>query len=324
MTVNKELVEACYRVILGRNPENSAVVAEKIEHCSSSEALIRDFLSSAEFRARAPRTIAENYLHAPPRIDVNVSAAQSTALFRVLQNQWNKLGREEPFWSILTHDEYRSVNIDDAAIAEFYETGAQHAALIDLFCARNQVEVRRGVCLELGCGVGRVTKHLSERFEKVIALDISEGNLRQFRAMAESASLSNVECALLESPEQIEKLPEFDFFYSTIVLQHNPPPIQKLQLDQLLGKLRVGGGFLFQTQTYYPGYKFIVDEYLASAVEIMDMHSLPMHEVLRVIEKHGHKLREVAADMWTGRTGSHTFFGVARARERGVLARLFR
>ena len=211
------------------------------------------------------------------------------------------MGRKEPFWSVLTHNEYLTANIDDAALDRLYQSGARDADLIDLFCTRTQTQIHRGVCLELGCGVGRVTKHLAERFEKVIAVDISEGNLSQCKAIAKKARLSNIEYVLLQSPDDLGHLPEFDFFYSTIVLQHNPPPIQKLQLDQLLHKLRRGGGFLFQTQTHQPGYEFIVSKYLASEVDTMDMHSLPMHVILALIEERGHRLREAASDMWTGR-----------------------
>jgi hypothetical protein len=40
------------------------------------------------------------------------------------------------------------------------------------------------------------------------------------------------------------------------------------------------------------------------------MHCLPMHEILRLIEKHRLSIREVLMDLWTGNYGSHTFFGV--------------
>ena len=318
--IDKELVEACYQAILGRSPDNDTVVGDKIKWVSSPQALIRDFLESAEFQNRLPKRIAADYFREAARIDVDVSDEQIKALFGRLQKQWREIGGKDPFWSVYTHDEYLTANINDAALDRLYETGAEHANLIDLFCARNQIEIRRGVCVELGCGVGRVTKHLAKRFEKVIAVDISEGNLSQCKTMAKYARLSNIECVLLQSPDQLSQLPEFDVFYSTIVLQHNPPPIQKCQLDILLKKLRHGGGFLFQTQTYDQGYEFSIEEYLASDVETMDMHSLPMHEILGLIEKHGHSLREVAADMWTGRYGSHTFFGTAHPRKRGLLS----
>jgi SAM-dependent methyltransferase len=264
--------------------------------------------------------LVEAYFHARPPIEVTVPPERLQALFDRLRRQWAALGDSEPFWSVLTHDEYREANMDAAAMARFYDTGAEHAALVEVLCERDRVEIRRGVCVELGCGVGRVTRHLAARFDKVIAIDISEGNLRQCRAMAERAGLTNIECVLLASPGQLSRQLRgwggMDFFYSVITLQHSQPPVQAYMLDILLSRLRRGGGFLFQTQTYYPGYRFSAEEHLASHVDAMDMHSLPMHEVLRLIEKHGHAVREVIEDMWTGRPGSHTFFGQARARRK--------
>jgi len=310
--IDRELVTSCYRAILGREPDNASVVEEKLAWASSAEALIREFLDSAEFQSRLPRRIADDYFRQKARIDVDVSELETQALFQRMQIQWRELGRQEPFWSVLTHDEYRTTDIDDAALARFYKTGAEHAGLLDLFCARNEVEIRRGVCLELGCGVGRVTKHLAKRFEKIIAADISEGNLVHCKAMAEREGISNIECVLIKTPDTLISMPYLDCFYSTIVLQHNPPPIQKIQLELIMNKMTPGGVFFFQTQTYAADYCFHVDEYLRSPIGIMDMHSLPMHEILHVIERHGHSLCEVAADMWTGRYGSHTFFGYSR------------
>jgi hypothetical protein len=123
--------------------------------------------------------------------------------------------------------------------------------------------------------------------------------------------IANVELVLLQSLEGLSALPEADFFYSVITLQHNPPPIQRFILDAVIGKLRPGGGFLFQTQTYHPDYRFEIENYLKSPVDRMDMHSLPMHAVMEVLAAHGCTVREVMQDFWTGRLGSHTFFGLA-------------
>jgi cyclopropane fatty-acyl-phospholipid synthase-like methyltransferase len=170
--------------------------------------------------------------------------------------------------------------------------------------------VARGTCLELGCGAGRVTKHLAGGFDKILAVDISEGNLRQCRKMAAHSGIENIEFILMQSPAEIANLPSVDFFYSTIVLQHNPPPVQKFILDCILGKIKPGGGFYFQAQTHTPGYGFDVDAFLATPPDIMNMYCFPMHEILRLIEKHRLSIREVLMDSWTGIYGSHTFFGV--------------
>ena len=203
----------------------------------------------------------------------------------------------------------------------FTAAASSSAGLIDLFAARNNTPIPRGVCIDFGCGVGRVAIHLAERFDKVIAVDISEGNLRQCGEMAARRGLSNIECRLLRSPEDLSDLPDVDFIYSVIALQHNTPPIQKLMLDMLLSKIKSGGGFFFQTQTFYRDDAFDVETYLNSPIEVMDVHSLPMHEILGIIENHGLSIREVAWDHWTGRHGSHTFFGVARPDRAGEKTR---
>ncbi|MGA8169377.1 MAG: class I SAM-dependent methyltransferase [Methylocystis sp.] len=315
--IDKELVEACFRAILGRLSESEAVVEEKIKWSPSAEALIGEFLGSAEFQDRLPTRVKEFYLREATRIDVDVSAARLEALFARVQAQWGALGQSDPFWSVLTHDEFRAGHLTEEGLAAFYESGVEHAGLIDLISARANTPIPRGVCVDFGCGVGRVAMHLAKRFDKVIAVDISEGNLRQCADMAARCGLSNIECLLLRSPDDLLHLPDVDFVYSVIALQHNTPPIQKLLLDMLLGKIGDGGGFLFQTQTFYHNDAFDIEEYLKSPVDVMDVHSLPMHEILRLIEHHGLSLREVAGDHWTGRYGSHTFFGVARP-ERGA------
>lgn len=255
--IDKELVRSCYIAILGREPDNDAVVEDKIKWISSPEALIRDFLTSPEFQNRLPRRVVEDFLYEAPRVDVDVSEAQKEALFLRLRKQWGELGRNEPFWSVLTHEEYRVANMDADTLASFYKTGAYAqsggAGLVDLFCARNRVEVRHGVCVEFGCGVGRVTKHLAERFEGVIAIDISEGNLRQCALMAERLRLSNIKCWLLRSPDDLCGLPEFDFFFSTIVLQHNPPPISETPTRRSAGQDQRPRGISFPNTNLQSG-----------------------------------------------------------------------
>jgi 2-polyprenyl-3-methyl-5-hydroxy-6-metoxy-1,4-benzoquinol methylase len=311
--IDKDTVDACYRAILGRPPENEAVIEEKIRTSPSLEALLRVFIDSPEFsdKVRGPRR-TETFAGAPT-IDVDVSEAQQAALFECVRRQWRTLGEQEPFWSVSTHEEYRAANLNAASIERFYASGVEHAALIGRFCERTGAALPRRTCLELGCGVGRMTKHLAAQFEKVIAVDISEGNLRECRAMAARAGLSNIDFVLLRSPGDIAAIKPFDVFVSVITLQHNQPPVQKHMLEEVLGNLAPGGVFLFQTQTYYRDYSFSIEDYLRAPPDTMEMHSLPMHEILRLIDRRDCQALEVLEDDWTGRQGSHSFFGTKRA-----------
>jgi len=262
-----------------------------------------------ERQGASPAEIDAHYFHSARRIDADASPEQLKALFDRLQNQWQKLGDEEPFWSVLTHETYKRANLDENQRRAFYATGYQHARLVELLCERTNTRVQRGLCVELGCGVGRITQHLARQFDHVIAIDISEGNLAECKSMAEAEGLTNIEPFLLHSVSDLKDLPEFDFLFSLIVLQHDPPPVQKFILDLLLEKIAKGGGFLVQTQTFDPDYQFDLKAYLASdAAETMEMHSLPMHEVMGLAAKHGFTMREVLPDNITGRFGSHTFF----------------
>lgn len=318
--IDKDVVEACHRALLGRPPENALAAERAANESAGLEDLLRGLMASPEFADRAFRPNGDDQYAPRPAIDVEVTDAQRRALFEAVRGQWRALGDAEPYWSVLTHDEYRTANLDAAARARFYATGAEHAGLIELFCARTATPLPRGTCFELGCGVGRMTKHLAAAFQRVIAADISEGNLRECRAMAAESGFSNIDFVLLRSPDDIAAVKGFDVFVSMITLQHNQPPVQRHLLDRILGNLSPGGVFLFQAQTYFPGYGFDIEAYLAEPPGTMEMHSLPMCEILRLIDRRDGLALEVLEDGWTGRRGSHTFFGAKRAR-RGLFGR---
>ena len=121
--VDRELVEACYKAILGRAPDSESVIEEKIKWSPSIEALIGEFLNSPEFINRLPVRWRQFYLREPSYIDVDVSEAQMQALFARVQSQWGALGQSDPFWSVLTHDEFRGVNLTQEALDAFYHSG---------------------------------------------------------------------------------------------------------------------------------------------------------------------------------------------------------
>src|SRR5438094_10291456 len=52
--------------------------------------------------------------------------------------------------------------------------------LADLF-GRLGADARGGVCVEVGCGPGRMTRLLAERFDRVLAIDVSPEMLKLAR-----------------------------------------------------------------------------------------------------------------------------------------------
>jgi hypothetical protein len=120
--------------------------------------------------------------------------------------------------------------------------------------------------------------------------------------------VSNVETILLTSPKQLSEIDDLSFFYSVIVLQHNPPPIQKFFLSEILKRIVPGGACLFQVPSESPNYSFSAQDFLQGQKYEMDMHCLPRHLVLDLLNDRGFKLRDIALDSWTGQFGSYTYF----------------
>ena len=308
--VSAETVRMAYRLFLNREVESNEVVTEMVSSYPTYRELREAFLSSAEFQSNVPisREIGAAYFGRPAAVDVVVSGHTMETLLNRVREQWRELGETNPYWSVLTDESFLVKNIDSKRLEVFYESGKGSERLIELFQERTGVAAQRGTCLELGCGVGRETLHLAKAFDRVIAADISPGNLALCKLLMKNKGINNVETVLVGSPEELSKLGGFDFFYSVIVLQHNPPPVQKLLLDNILGQIRPGGACLFQTPSTLPNYSFSAEKYLSSDKQIMDMHCLPKPIVLKLIYDHGLEIRDLQLDNWTGSFGSYTYF----------------
>jgi len=158
------------------------------------------------------------------------------------------------------------------------------------------------VCLELGCGVGRVTVWLAELFHHIVAADISPLRLKLNKRALHHYQRTNVNHYCLESIDAVSSLPDYDVFYSVIVLQHNPPPIIVKLLKLILRKLRVGGIAYFQLPTFMKNYYFQVDEYIRKAnggPSHMEMHCIPQKLVFDIVRDAGCELLEIREDPWT-------------------------
>jgi len=100
--------------------------------------------------------------------------------------------------------------------------------------------------LELGCGVGRMTRSFAGRFEQVCAFDLSHEMLSRARQIhgGEANILwllgngADLACVISDS---------MDFVFSYLVLQHLPEEALALQyIREMLRVLKPGGAFLFQ------------------------------------------------------------------------------
>ena len=252
----------------------------------------------------------DNVLLRAPMYIERISDEQRKILFDRVNAEWSKLGEEEAFWSVVTYEQFKKANLNDSVISEFYETGESNIKYIESTLRRLniQMQFKSATCLELGCGTGRVTCSLAKVFNKVIGVDISAGNLRMAKKYA---SRENIEYRLIKTITDYAKIEKVDFIFTTIVLQHNMPPIIEYLLEVMMQSLKCGGVFMFQVPTYKAGYYFSMDECM-SHEEGMEMHLIPQQLIYEIIDRNDCLLREAVMYDITGNNDESMMFVVQK------------
>jgi 2-polyprenyl-3-methyl-5-hydroxy-6-metoxy-1,4-benzoquinol methylase len=246
----------------------------------------------------------------PRRVEVRVNSETLNQLFDVVARQWTVCGEKRPHHSVLSSDEYLPQNLTSETLQRLYQSGVQELQLLVDLCAKNEISLTSDAhCLELGCGVGRVTIHLARAFRTVTGIDISPGNLHQCQSVLNHLGIQNATLQQLCAFGELETVPNFDVFFSRIVFQHNPPPVQKYLLDTVLRKLNPGGVALFQMVTGGPGYAYSAASHLSHhKVDDYEMHALPMRYIFESFHENHCRPIEVLREMAGGfNVASHTF-----------------
>jgi SAM-dependent methyltransferase len=307
--VNQDEVTFAYRFLFGRDPENSAVIGEKLGFRDWMQ-LREHFIRSSEFRVKMASLLempsppnGQSLSVAPIDVDVDIPADLFEELSAHVKQSWETMGNERPHWSVITSAKYEPENIGDH-IEEFYASGAAEIKILDATLARAKCSLSKPIrVFELGCGVGRLTQHLSKRFDQVTACDVSAPHLELAKERVSQCSLTNVNLIRFDDLGVLRDLPPFDLFYSIIVLQHNPPPLMYAMLKIIFSKLAPNGLAYFQIPVYRPGYRFKIDEYLEGmrrGVGGMEMHILPQMEIFHLFAESGMTVREMLFDDRTG------------------------
>lgn len=287
MSVSREEVIWAYRMILGREPESDAVINAKMALGSVSE-MRTDILLSDEFAQIRPGI--QVGLHLDIRDDLinfDCTADQRQQMLDRIAAAWAAFGAEQPFWSVLTADEFRQGEVDQH-LDDFYATGATVIDQLVALLRRNKIDpgdIRR--VLDFGCGVGRLSFALAQHFENVSGADISQPHLQLANDWAKNHGIANVAFEQVHSISGLRQLPECDLLFSYIVLQHNPPPIIFYMLDSLLSLVAIGGYAFFQVPTFIAGFQFDPDHYLSADQPQMEMNALPQRHIFNLAARRG-------------------------------------
>jgi SAM-dependent methyltransferase len=288
--VTPEEVLYAYRFLLGRDPENDSVVNHWLPVSGWSK-LREEFMASKEFGELTEGPALQSqygYLVADPtRVDVDVSEREFARLLGHVQRAWERLGAERPHWSVLISHDFLPENIT-ANLDRFYASSIDHWRLFEGAAARAGKQPSGDTtAFELGSGVGRMTAKMAKCFRDVVACDISAPHLLLARHHLRGLGIDNVTLLQLQDLGSLRALEPFDFFYSILVLQHNPPPLICRMLEVIFDKLRDGGCAYFQIPVAARQYEFSIESYLEriEAAEVaVEMHILPQKQLFQLLD----------------------------------------
>jgi SAM-dependent methyltransferase len=293
-----EDARACYRLLLGREPEDEEVLDRHVIAAPTLGQLRDRFLGTAEFRriALPPEAPEPPDAGPPPDVEAVVTAAEEDQLFLRQLRVWTQLGEQAPHWSNLAEDAYRPESFP-ANRRRFHASGAVDAtALVALLARHGLTPEQLPRLLEHGCGTGRVTLHLAQHFTAVEGMDISAPHLALARAEAQARGMVHLRWLRCRG-DQPMPAEGYDVWYSRRTLQWNPPPLIRRILELAFAGLAPGGVAVFQLPTWYPGYRFRAAEHLASpAPAAPELHLLPQGEVFALAAAAGLRVLEVRED----------------------------
>jgi SAM-dependent methyltransferase len=156
---------------------------------------------------------------------------------KLMREFWDEKARENATYYISSYRDY-----DDQDPEEFWKWGGM---LADSHLEASGIDFR-GVerVLEIGCGIGRMTRVFAQRFPRVWGIDISDEMIS--RAKENLRDFSNVE-VMVGNGIDLGGFEDgaFDFVYSYITLQHIPDKKIALGYIAEFGRVLAAGGHAY-------------------------------------------------------------------------------
>jgi len=130
--------------------------------------------------------------------------------------EWEKFGRNDPYYGVMTKDRFHKEKLNKQSLIDFFDSGQQ---LID-YCMNTirtsvQPDFSPTRTLDFGCGVGRCAIPLARVCPVVVGVDISDSMLKEARRNCIEQGITNLE--LCKSSDDLSGFrqfrPDLFFFY---------------------------------------------------------------------------------------------------------------
>lgn len=196
------------------------------------------------------------------------------------RRDWEELGQLDPLWAIASSPEKRFGKWE---LEEFFVTGEREVAELMTRAEELGLPQRRASAMDFGCGVGRATRALAERFEHVVGVDISEAMLIRGRELHDA--FPTIEF-LHNDAEHLRVVGDrrFDLVYTRLVLQHQPSVAAvRSYIEEFVRVLAPGGAVVFQVPDRLPlRYRLLVARRAYLALRRLGVPSRLLYKRLRL------------------------------------------
>jgi SAM-dependent methyltransferase len=183
-------------------------------------------------------------------------ARRASPVLRDTDGDWEEIGSRDPYYGVLTDPRFRTLNLSEAARAEFFETGRYEIRQQLKLLRRRFPDFAPRSALDFGCGVGRLTRALGETTGDAVGIDVSASMLMEARRSAPDSIVF-----AHDPPDRL-----FDWVVSLIVFQHIPPERGYPLLKALIDRLAPGGCVTLQFAVWrdarhagFPGGRITVE-----------------------------------------------------------------
>ncbi|MEM9772738.1 MAG: class I SAM-dependent methyltransferase, partial [Cyanobacteria bacterium P01_D01_bin.73] len=152
--------------------------------------------------------------------------------------------------------------------------------------------------VDFGAGVGRVSMGLNLSFNNshVLSVDFSKGHLETLMENLKNPRLdlfhkvrpNNIQGLSYSTLDELRRHLSFlspSLIVSTMVLQHNPPPLITFLTETLLNSLTKGGLAVLHIPVFGFHYSFDLNRYLSQSMESrmdMQMHAIPTDAIFEI------------------------------------------
>lgn len=159
-----------------------------------------------------------------------------------LQDDWTRLGKEDPLWAVYVAPGTKGGKWD---VDAFFELGRREVDSVMAELEKLGLHPGSTRALDFGCGVGRLSQALAHHVDEVIGVDIAPSMLEKARELDRSGG--RVRFVLNEAADlSIVESGTVDIVYSSLVLQHMEPKFAHSYLREFARVLAPGGVAVFQ------------------------------------------------------------------------------